>query len=64
MRGRFAEQEIDQATFEIHEFVMIAKRMYDFLNKFIEVIVTNEKKFEQNLLKMQSLNKFLYEYEV
>lgn len=38
VKGRFAENELDQANFEINEFVMIARRMYDFLNKFIEVI--------------------------
>jgi len=46
VKGRFAENEIDQATFEINEFVMIAKRMHEFLNKFIDVIAANEKKFE------------------
>ena len=52
VKGRFAEAEIDQATFEINDFVMIAKRMYDFLAKFIEVIVVNEKKFEKNVQRM------------
>lgn len=46
VKGRFAENEIDQATFEINEFMMTAKRMFDFLNNFIDVISTNEKKFE------------------
>jgi len=31
---------------------MIARRMYDFLAKFIEVIVVNEKKFEKNVQRM------------
>lgn len=46
VKGRFAENEIEKANYEINEFTVIAKRMYEFLNKFIEVISSNEKKFQ------------------
>jgi len=44
--------------------VIKAKRMQNFLNKFIEIIGENEKKFEQNRQRCNTLNKLLYEYEM
>jgi len=38
--------------------------MQGFLGKFIEIIAENEKKFDQNRLRVNNLNKLLYEYEL
>jgi hypothetical protein len=49
---------------EINSFVTVAKRMLTFLINFIDIIIENEKKFSSNLKKMNSFNRFLYEYEI
>ena len=49
---------------EIHKFAATAKRMQSFLTKFIEYIQIMHKKYEENLSRSTSLNKFLYEYEL
>jgi hypothetical protein len=38
--------------------------MLTFLTNFIDIIIENEKKFRSNLSRMDSFNKFLYEYEM
>lgn len=38
--------------------------MHTFLNKFLEEVAQKEKKFEEDVIRSASLNKFLYEYEV
>lgn len=47
----------------IREFSAVCKRMQSFLNKFIEIITENEKRYDLNRQRIESLNKFLYEYE-
>lgn len=37
--------------------------MQTFLVKFLEVIGDNEKRYNENRKRIESLNKFLYEYE-
>lgn len=46
------------------KFVMTTKQMTVFLLKFIEYVNTMAKKFEENNVRLASLNKFLYEYEI
>ena len=46
------------------KFVLTTKNMKTFLLKFIEYVGSMAKKFEENLVKSSSLNKFLYEYEL
>lgn len=43
---------------------MTTKQMTVFLLKFIEYVNTMAKKFEENNVRLASLNKFLYEYEI
>lgn len=43
---------------------MQANAMKHFLARFIDYIVTMQKKYEENNQKSSSLNKFLYEYEL
>ena len=46
------------------KFSATAKRMQTFLNKFIDYISIMHKKYEENNARANSLNKFLYEYEL
>lgn len=45
-------------------FTQKAKQMQQFLTKFIDQMHGMQKKFDENLTRAASLNKFLYEYEV
>jgi len=38
--------------------------MQAFLTKFVEIILENEKKFDQNRVRVNNLNKLMYEYEL
>ena len=62
--GTIREAEYSRVSSEIHKFAAIAKRMQSFLTKFIEYIQIMHKKYEENLSRSTSLNKFLYEYEL
>jgi hypothetical protein len=64
VQGTFEEKDIDVRSAEINSFVIVAKRMLTFLINFIDIIIENEKKFSSNLKKMNSFNRFLYEYEI
>ena len=56
--------ELQRAIGEIEKFSVQAKRMQQFLIRFIEYIQVMQKKYEENNQKSASLNKFLYEYEL
>jgi len=46
------------------KFVLVVKRMQQFLTKFMEYLNKMSQKFEDNNARSASLNKFLYEYEL
>ena len=62
--GNFREVELQRATNEIDKFQTQAKRMHNFLLRFIDYVNIMQKKYEENNQKSASLNKFLYEYEL
>ena len=64
IHGQIIETELSRALNEIMKFVATAKRMQQFLVKFIDYINIMHKKYEENNARANSLNKFLYEYEL
>ncbi len=63
MTGTFSQIELDAAKSEILQFNISIKKMEVFLNKFLEIAIENEKKFDISKDRVKNFNKFLYEYE-
>ena len=62
--GSYSDRQISLTQTQIMKFVLVVKRMQQFLTKFMEYLNKMSQKFEDNNARSASLNKFLYEYEL
>lgn len=64
VQGNFKDPDIRREIRESLSFAQKCRKMSAFLVKLLEEVEKREKKFEEDVVKNASLNKFLYEYEI